>query len=293
MSDDQETAASLVNQFVDLLTVERIGEDLFLGRRKVEGRGRVFGGQVVAQALQAAQATVDEDRVAHSLHAYFLRAGSEDFEIHYRVERDFDGGSFSNRRIVALQEGRPIFNMAASFHRRHEGVRHQFDMPDVPPPEDLRNGDDIMREAAERLPERVRPHFDRHRPIDYRPVDQKGWVDRGKVDPRQSIWFRTVAPLPAVPGLHRAILAYASDSYLLGTAFMPHGLNWTMKGVTSASLDHAVWLHDDFDASDWMLYVCDSPWSGNERGFNRGAIFTRDGRRVADCAQEGLIRYRP
>ncbi len=283
---------SLVADFVELLTVEPAADDLWRGPRKKGGKGRVFGGQVIAQGLQAAQLSVAPDRIAHSLHAYFMRPGNEGHDIHYRIERDYDGGSFSTRRIIALQEGKPILNMAASFQRLEGGLSHQSDMPDVPPPEDLQNEDQLREQFIDKIPEAFRANFLRERPIDYRPVDPRDWIGGTTKAPQQNIWFRTVAPLRDDSALHRAVLAYASDSYLLGTCYLPHGVQWMTPGFQSASLDHAIWFHEDFRADEWLLYSCDSPWAGHGRGYNRGSIWTRDGKLVASATQEGLFRMR-
>ncbi|WP_066660890.1 MULTISPECIES: acyl-CoA thioesterase [unclassified Sphingomonas] len=286
-----ETAAEQVTQLVDLLDVETIDVDLYRGARQPGGVGRVFGGQVIAQALQAAQRSV-EGKDAHSLHAYFMRPGNEDFPIIYRVVRDYDGGSFANRRVIALQQGVPILNMIASFQRPEDGLSHQADMPDVPGPEDLRSEFDLREEIRDHVPEKFRPFFLRPRPIEIRPCNPRNWFKPEKRDPVQHSWFRTAAALPDDPALHRAVLSYASDMMLLGTATMPHGVNWMTRGLQSASLDHAVWLHEPLRADDWLLYTTDSPWAGHARGFNRGRIYSRDGRLVASVAQEGLMRMR-
>lgn len=293
MTDMPQTPEQLVTELTDLLDVQRMGDGWYLGKRKKDGFGRVFGGQVIAQALAAAQGTVGPDRIAHSLHAYFMRAGSEDFEITYRVERDFDGGSFSTRRVIAMQQDKPIFNMAASFQKLEDGLTHQDPMPDVPPPEDLPTEIELRNRFADEVPERFRANFLRERPFENRPCEPRDWLGGEKRIPAiQNIWFRLRAPIGDDGSLHRAMLAYASDSYLLGTCTLPHGISWLMPGMMSASLDHAIWFHDDFRADDWLLYSCDSPWTGRGRGFNRGAIYTREGRLVATCAQEGLIRMR-
>jgi acyl-CoA thioesterase II len=286
---DSET---LVADLVELLTVEAAAEDLWRGARKKGGKGRVFGGQVIAQGLMAAQQSVSPDRFAHSLHAYFMRPGSEDHDIHYRIERDHDGGSFSTRRIIALQEGKPILNMAASFQKLETGLTHQADMPVVPAPEDLPSERELRDRHSAEIPEPFRANFLRERPIEYRPVDPRDWIGGEKKPPQQNIWFRLLSPIVDDPALHRAVLAHASDSYLLGTGTLPHGVTWMTPGFQSASLDHALWIHDDFRADEWLLYSCDSPWSGRGRCFNRGSIFTRDGRLVASVAQEGLMRLR-
>lgn len=293
MTEDSPSAQDLVTELEDLLTVTRMGDGWYLGKRKAGGVGRVFGGQVIAQALAAAQDTVSEERVAHSLHAYFMRAGSEDYEITFRVERDFDGGSFSTRRVIAMQKDTPILNMAASFQKREEGLHHQDPMPDVPAPEELVPEAELRNRYAHQIPEKFHANFLRDRAFESRPVEPRDWLGGDKRQPaRQDIWFRLRAPTVDDPAMHRAMLAYQSDSWLLGTCTLAHGVTWLTPGMMTASLDHAVWLHDDFRVDDWMLYSCDSPWTGRGRGFNRGSVYTRDGRLVATCAQEGLIRLR-
>jgi acyl-CoA thioesterase II len=293
MTTTDSAARALVTELEALLTVERMGDGWYLGKRKPGGVGRVFGGQVIAQALAAAQDTVSEERVAHSLHAYFMRAGNEDYEITFRVERDFDGGSFSTRRIIALQQDRPILNMAASFQKHEEGLHHQDPMPDVPMPEELTPEAELRSRFAHQIPEKFRDNFLRERAFESRPVEPRDWLGGDKRRPaRQDIWFRLRDRTVDDPAMHRAMLTYQSDSWLLGTCTLAHGVTWLTPGMMTASLDHAVWLHDDFRVDDWMLYSCDSPWTGHGRGFNRGSIYTRDGRLVATCAQEGLIRMR-
>ncbi|WP_374587826.1 acyl-CoA thioesterase [Novosphingobium sp.] len=289
--EEEHTPERLVAGLVKLLEVKDQGEDQFLGREKRGGIGRVFGGQVIAQALHAAELTVDPSRPAHSLHAYFLRGGSEGVEVDYKVERDFDGGSFSNRRVVASQQGRPILNLTASFQKHEEGLHHvDAEMPDVPPPEELEAEVDVRRRYAEQARPEVRHHFLEPRPVEMRAVEGRHWMNPAPAAPQSHSWFKTVAPLPDDPRVHRAILAYASDMSLLGTCALPHGLSWARGEVISASLDHAVWFHEPFRADEWLLYATDSPWSGYGRGFNRGRIFSRDGRLVATVAQEGMIR---
>ena len=283
-----ELAANLLR----LLDVEEIDIDLYRGARLPDGRGRVFGGQVIAQALQAAQRSVD-GKDAHSLHAYFMRAGNDALPIVYRVVRDFEGKSFSNRRVIALQRGQPILNMIASFQTPEEGLDHQSGMPEVPPPESLKSESELRREAAPRMPEKIRAFFLRRAsPIDIRPLHPRSWFAPVKREPANCSWFRVVAPIGDDPAVHRAVLAYASDMALMATSMMPHGVNWSTPGMQSASLDHALWLHEPVRADEWMLYATDSPWAGHGRGMNRGSIFSRDGRLVATVAQEGLIRLR-
>lgn len=283
---------SLVNALAHLLTVELIDTDLYLGRQQVGGQGRMFGGQVIAQALQAAQHTVGA-KPAHSIHAYFIAPGDETAPLVLSISRDHDGRSFASRRVTASQHGRPILNMMASFQTNESGLEHQDGMPDVPGPEGLISEASYWAERADKLPERAKFHLLRPRPIEIRMVTHRSLFRPKKQEPRQASWFRTVAPLGDDPDLHRAILAYASDMSLLSTCTLPHEVSWMTGNLQSASLDHAVWFHDEFRADDWLLYVTDSPRAKGARGFNRGQIFTRDGRLIASTAQEGLIRVRP
>ncbi|MBB3861424.1 acyl-CoA thioesterase-2 [Novosphingobium hassiacum] len=291
MTDDTDpTPDALVAGLLDLLNVKDHGGDRFEGRRKIGGVGRVFGGQVIGQALASAERTVPDDRPVHSLHVYFLRGGSEDHEIDFKVERDMDGGSFSNRRVVAQQLGKPIFNMLASFHKREPGVHHAEAMPQVEGPDNLPNEAELRRRFAQYVPESRRHVMLQPRPIELRPLESRRWTGGPPSEPVAHTWFRAVATLPDDPRIHRAVLAYASDMTLLGTATLPHELSWIKGNLMTASLDHALWFHDDFRADEWLLYACDSPWAGRARGFNRGRIYTRDGRLVASVAQEGLMR---
>ncbi len=290
----------LVSGLVRLLTVEKRAADIYVGSQQKGGVGRVFGGQVLAQALQAAQSSIPANKTAHSLHAYFLRGGREGAPIEYRIERDFDGRSFANRRVVASQENEdgsstPILNFTASFQVHEDGLEHvDAPMPDVPSPDDLRPDMEVRRELVDRmgdkLPEAQRTFLLRPRPIEMRTIDRLHWMNTEKREPRAQSWFRTIAPLPDDPALHRAIITYASDYTLLGTAALPHGLSWMRGEMVGASLDHAIWFHRDARADEWLLYSTDSPWSGSGRGFNRGRIFNRAGELVASVAQEGMIR---
>jgi acyl-CoA thioesterase-2 len=287
----EPTAEALVADLLRLLELRSLADDRFEGPRRRDGIGRVFGGQVIAQALVAAQATVPQDRPAHSLHAYFLRGGNEELPIEYRVERGFDGGSFANRRVVALQEERQILACSISFQRHEDGPHHQATiMPEVPPPEDL--------EPEHVLLERYRAEIEGHapriilrpRPIEVRAANPTALLSREPSLPQQRLWFRARAPLPDDPRIHRAVLAYFSDMRLMATCLLPHGLAFARGDVHGASLDHAIWFHTDADVDEWLLYVMDSPWSGHARGLNFGRIFTRDGRLVASTAQEGTFR---
>lgn len=296
---DQPSPEQLVADLVRLLTVERQGEDAFIGHPQKDGVGRVFGGQVIAQGLQAAQASAPEGMVAHSLHAYFLRGGKEGPAIDYAIARDFDGRSFANRRVVASQEGTPILNLTASFQRPEDGLSHDdYEMPEAVPPEELTPDlEQRRRLLAEMggLSEAQRAMMLRPRPIEMRTVDSLHWMNSEPRAPPARCWFRTAAPLPPIaqaPALHRAVIAYASDYTLLGTSALPHGLSWARGDMIGASLDHAVWFHREARADEWLLYATDSPWSGGGRGFNRGRIFDREGRLVASVAQEGMIRRR-
>ncbi|WP_136162411.1 acyl-CoA thioesterase [Sphingomonas flavalba] len=294
MADAETPAdpASLIAALTALLDVEQIDIDLYRGPQKPDGIGRVYGGQVIAQALVAATHATPPERVVHSLHAYFMRPGDEDQPIIYRVKRDHDGGSFSTRRVIAFQRGQPILSLAASFQKRESGLAHQAEMPAVPAPEDLPDEMELRRAFAPRVPEKWRPFFLRPRPFEMRPVGSHGWMTGETEPPAQQIWLRAAAPVGDDPALHRAMLAYMSDMFLLGTAMRPHGVSWLDADMQTASLDHALWLHEDFRVDDWLLYTTDSPWAGGGRGFNRGALFTRDGRLIASAAQEGLIRQR-
>jgi acyl-CoA thioesterase-2 len=282
----------LIKGLETLLRVEELDTDLYRGLRNPGGRGRVFGGQVIAQALMSASSSVDPGRVAHSLHAYFMRPGDEALPIIYRVERDHDGGSFSTRRVIAMQKGKPILNMAASFQVPEDGLAHQCEMPDVPPPEELLSEAELIARESGELPEAFAQFLMRPRPIEMRPVSPWSLVHPDKREPVRHTWVRTAAPVSDDPIMHRAILAYASDMSLLSTSMQPHGVSWATGNLQSASLDHALWMHDSLRVDDWLLYSTDSPWAGGGRGFNRGQLFTRDGRLVASTAQEGLIRQR-
>ena len=276
---------------LSLFDLETLDINLYRGARDPEARGRVFGGQVIGQALAAAERTVPKERGVHSLHAYFVRAGDDALPIIYRVERDRDGGSFSNRRVIAQQNGETILNMITSFHVEEEGLSHQDEMPDVPQPEDLKSDAELADELTD-LPEMIRWFMRRPRGVDLRRTSVN--VFSGEpTEPEQHVWFRFNGPPPKEQGLHRAILAYSSDFALLGTAMLPHGVNWTDQGVRSASIDHAVWFHAPVNMGEWHLHTMRSGWSAGSRGHSSGQIFSRDGRLVASTVQEGLMRYRP
>jgi acyl-CoA thioesterase II len=279
-----------VDALITLLNVRECGDDNFTGGIKPDGIGRVFGGQVIAQALMAAQNSVAEDRIAHSLHAYFMRPGAEGSETQYQVERDYDGGSFSNRRVVARQNDKMILTLSASFQRPETGLSHQAVMPQVAMPEALRSDAEIRAELRDRIPERYQKIFTRPRPFESRPVEPRNWLVGEKSAPSQNTWFRLAKPIGDNAAMHRAILAYATDMSLLSTGTLPHGLSWMHDNVFSTSIDHAIWFHAPCRVDEWLLYACQSPWTGGGRSMNFGSIFTHDGRLVASTAQEGLMR---
>lgn len=279
-----------VKELVEHLSLERLEENLFRGESKDIGSTRVFGGQVLGQSLQAAAHTVENDRSPHSLHAYFLRAGDATAPIVYDVDRSRNGRSFSTRRVVAIQHGRPIFNMAASFHVEEEGLEHQLDMPKVATPEEIGEPAPLTPETMAEIPEKLRRWVTRDNPLEFRPVADFNPINPPKQDAKQYIWMRCVDRLPDDPLLHRCLLAYASDFYLIWTAALPHGLSFLKGNVQMASLDHAMWFHRDFRMDDWLLYACDSPTSGHSLGLARGSFFDQQGKLIASTAQEGLIR---
>ncbi len=281
-----------IDQLVGLLDVQELATDRYVGGRLPGGVGRVFGGEIIAQALMAATRTVDPARTVHSLHAYFIRGGSEDHPTDYQVARDSDGRSFSTRRVTAIQQGEVILNFAASFQVAEEGLEHQDDMPVVPPPETLKSDDELRLDYVNELPEAMRERFLRPSFVDFRPLHPRHWMNHDVQAPHQTSWFRLVASPGDDPVIHRAILAYISDMQLLGTCALPHGLSWMRGELMSASLDHAIWIHDDFRIDDWLLFDAVSPISKGSRGLNHAQIWSQDGRLVASVAQEGLIRKR-
>jgi len=281
-----------VGELVDLLQLERLEDNLFRGQSRDIGTRFVFGGQVLGQALSAAQQTVDPAREAHSLHAYFLRAGDIDAPIVYSVERTRDGGSFSARRVVAIQHGQTILNGSISFQVPEKGFEHQSSMPDVPAPEDIDPLPPVPPERLARLPVKLQRWLGVDSPIEFRHVWPQDKLNPVKRPPYQHIWFRLAAPVDGPAALHRALLAYASDFNLVGTATLPHGISYYTHNVQMASLDHALWFHRPFRVDEWLLYSFDSPTAQGGRGLARGQIFSRDGQLVASTAQEGLIRLR-
>lgn len=279
----------MIDDLLSILDLEPLEHNLFRGRSFDPGWQRVFGGQVIGQALVAASRTVT-GRPVHSLHGYFLRPGDPAAPIVYEVERVRDGGSFSTRRVVAIQHGQTIFIMSASFHIREAGLDHQIDMPDVPAPEALPVDDEIGAALLDGAPPGVRRYWERLRPIELRPVDLKGYFRRDEPRSHQAIWIRAKTTIGDDPVLNSCVLAYASDLTLLDTTLLAHGRSAFDPGLQVASLDHALWFHRPFRLDDWLLYVEDSPSAFGARGFNRGSLFDRRGVLVASVAQEGLVR---
>jgi acyl-CoA thioesterase-2 len=290
MARKKASESSAVDDLVAILDLERLEQNLFRGRGPRAGWQRVYGGQVLGQALVAAVRTVPEERVAHSAHAYFLLPGDPAEPIIYDVERIRDGGSFTTRRVKGIQHGRAMFAMSVSFHKNEGGYDHQASMPDVPPPEELPNEHDLKDQMLDTLPENMRRYWERERPIEIRPVDVSRYFARDKREPRQLIWMRATKPLPDSFPLHQCVLAYASDFTLLDTALIAHGKLMFDKDLQLASLDHSMWFHRPFRADEWLLYAQDSPSAYGGRGFCRGSVYTRDGLLVASTTQEGLMR---
>lgn len=278
--------ADLLQQF----QLERLEVNLFRGQSRDTGSPQVFGGQVLGQALKAASATIDDGRVVHSLHAYFLRRGDFTKPIVYSVDRSRDGGSFSVRRVVAIQNGEQIFICSASFQTPETGLDYQAAMPQVPPPEELKPFHKPSGEELEKLPEKLRRWLQIERPFDFRPVQPYNPLAPVATAPVRQIWMRAVGKLPDDDALHRCLLAYISDYWLLDTSTMPHGSSFLRGNLIMASIDHAIWFHRPVRVDEWLLYSLDSPSSSGARGFARGSLYSRQGSLVASTAQEGLIR---
>ena len=273
------------------LELEAVGPTIFRGRNRDVGAGRIYGGQVLAQALAAARRTIAErDRSAHSLHGYFILEGDLDVPVVYFVDRLRDGRSFATRTVTAVQHGRAVFTVSASFHKKEEGLAHQAAMPSVPPPEDLKPDLDWVRRHAHLVPPDRRRALTQDRPVDYRAVEPYDLFDPKPRPPARHIWLKTVRPLGADAVQHQAMLAYASDYGILATALQPHGRTFHDPGLMAASLDHCMWFHRPFRVDEWLLFAIESPVASGARGFARGSFFSRDGTLVASAAQEGLIR---
>jgi acyl-CoA thioesterase-2 len=284
--------ATVLEELVKLLSLERIEENLFRGQSQDLGWGTVYGGQVIGQALFAALHTVPKLRQVHSLHAYFLRPGDVSAPIVYDVDRSRDGTSFTTRRVKAIQHGRAIFDMSASFQSPEEGFEHQADMPAVPPPEEVPTDQERLRPFADKLPDFMRERALAERPIEIRTVGETDVFASAPQPPERAVWLKAMHRLPDEPALHQALLAYASDFSFITTALKPHAVTWLTPGMQVASLDHAVWFHAPLRIDEWLLHVMESPRASGARGLVRGRVYSRDGRLVATTSQEGLVRRR-
>ena len=277
-------------KLIDLLDLEQIEINLFRGQSHKTGAPSVFGGQVLGQALMAASRTVENYHV-HSLHSYFLRGGDMQAPIIYDVDRIRDGRSFCTRRVVAIQHGRPIFNMSASFQKDEEGYEHQAEMPDVPGPEGLKSDREVKEEILSSKGKAFNPYIMPDWPIDVRRVEDTLPTKKPKIHPPiQHVWFKVRDSLPDDRVIHKCTTAYASDLNLLSTATQPHGISYMAGNVRLATIDHSMWFHRPFKADEWLLYAMDSPSASGSRGFSRGLIFNQEGKLVISCTQEGLMR---
>jgi acyl-CoA thioesterase II len=283
--------SAAIKTVLEILDLEQLEVNLFRGRSPQVGWQRVFGGQVIGQALVAACRTV-EGRPPHSMHAYFLLAGDPKVPIIYEVDRIRDGKSFTTRRVVAIQHGHAIFTMQVSFHVDEPGLDHQAKMPDVPGPEELPNESELRQRLIPMMPDPVRRYYEHERPIEIKPVEFERYLGRKFDEARFHVWIRATGTLPDDPAIHQCVLAYASDLTLLDAALLPHGRMVFERDIMPASLDHALWFHRAFRADEWLLYAQDAPNLSGSRGFARGLIFTREGKLVASVAQEGLLRLR-
>ena len=281
-----------LKDLLELLDIEQIEVNIFRGLSPAEGWQRVYGGQVIGQALVAASRTVeDKDRTAHSLHGYFLRPGDTTIPILYSVDRIRDGKSFNTRRVVAVQRGQAIFSMSVSFQVMEEGLHHQIDMPEgIKPPEECISEMELKASYIDKIPEEYQASFNRPRPIEMRFMEPITAFDPEPMPPFQNVWIRATDAMPDDIDVNQCLLAYASDMTLLDNCIRPHGISWTNDKFQTASLDHSMWFHEPFKTDEWMLYHQDSPHSGHARGFNRGSFYTQEGILIASATQEGLIR---
>ncbi|MBR0557721.1 acyl-CoA thioesterase II [Ciceribacter sp. L1K23] len=286
----QHARSAAMDQLLVTLDLEKLEENLFRGSSPKVGWQRVFGGQVIAQALVAAQRCVEPDRLVHSLHAYFMRPGDPSIPIVYQVERIRDGASFTTRRVVAIQHGKAIFSMSASFQLDEPGFEHQVDIPEVTPPDSLMDEQEFQKLFLAEAPENVKRYWGRERPVEFRPTSMAHYISREKLAPQANIWVRTTGPVPDDRPLQAAVLAYLSDMTLLDTSLYAHGTSIFDPDLQVASLDHAMWFHRPCSLDDWLLYTQDSPSASGARGMTRGSIYSRSGVLIASVAQEGLIR---
>lgn len=292
MTTSSSTASTQLADLIELLQLERIEAHLFRGQARDPGWGTLFGGHVLGQALSAASETVPTDRVVHSLHSYFLRPGRVDLPIIYEVDRIRDGRSFTTRRVVAIQGGKAIFNLSASFQVDEPGLEHQAPMPSLPGPDGLLSEQDIARKIADQIPAHFRERAVADRPIEIRPIQPYNPLKPRPQAAQRAFWYRANGRLPDEPAVHRFLLAYASDFNFVGTALLPHGVSWLTPGMQVASVDHAMWFHRPFRADEWLLYTVDSPTASGARGLVQGRFYDQAGRLVCSTMQEGLIRDR-
>jgi acyl-CoA thioesterase-2 len=285
--------SAAMQELLAILDLERLEHNLFRGRSPKVDWQRVFGGQTIAQALVAAHRTVEQDRFVHSLHGYFMRPGDTSLPIVYEVDRIRDGGSFTTRRVVAIQHGQAIFSLEASFQTEEGGLEHQVPMPrGVPAPETLRDQRQLIQEFGDAVPYGIRRYWERDRPVEMKPAMLKHYTSREKLEPHQNIWIRTTGPVPADRTMQAAVLAYLSDMTILDTSTFAHGRAIFDPDIQAASLDHAMWFHRPHQLDGWLLYTQDSPSTQGGRGFTRGSIYAEDGTLIASVAQEGLIRLK-
>ncbi|RWX75086.1 acyl-CoA thioesterase II [Neorhizobium lilium] len=289
MSRPPESSTAM-EDLLAILDLEKLEENLYRGTSSQVGWQRVFGGQVVAQALVAAQRTVDPNRFVHSLHAYFVRPGDPSVPILYQVDHIRDGSSFTTRQVLAIQHGKAIFTLSASFQVEEEGYDHQIAMPNVTAPEKLMSEQEFKQAFLQQAPEAVRRYFMRERPVEMRPTSLVHYMTKDKLEPRQDVWVRTLGEVPGDRHIQAAVLAYISDMTLLDASLYPHGTSIFDPSIQAASLDHAMWFHRPADLADWLLYTQDSPSASGSRGMTRGSIYSRAGELIASVAQEGLIR---
>lgn len=284
--------SQVLTDLLSLLALERIEDGIYRGKSQDLGFKALFGGQVMGQSVSAALETVDPERVIHSLHAYFLRPGDAEKPVVYEVENIRDGKSFNTRRVKAIQNGKPIYYMTASFQKPEEGFEHQNEMPDVPPPEEIESYSDFIFDHQEFLPDSIRGKFISEKPIEIRPIQKYNWVHPEKSEPLCQMWIKANGTLPDDPKVHSCMLSYCSDFQFLPTSLMPHGVTHWDPSFQIATVDHAMWFHRPFRIDEWLLYSTESPSACSGRGLVKGQIFNQKGELVASTMQEGVIRQR-
>ncbi|WP_394144320.1 acyl-CoA thioesterase II [Vibrio atypicus] len=280
-----------LNELLDLLQLEKLEEGLFRGQSENLGLPQVYGGQVIGQALSASRYTVDPDRTVHSFHSYFLYPGDPEKPIIYDVENLRDGRSFSTRRVKAIQNGRPIFYLTASYHGDAPGFEHQNTMPEIPGPENFASESELASRIADFLPEKLKKAFCGEKPIEMRPVTVVNPLKPQKAEPKQYLWIKANGEMPDNQLIHQYLLAYASDWGFLVTALHPHEVSLMTPKFQVATIDHSIWFHRPFKMDDWLLYAIESPTASNTRGLVRGEIYNREGHLVATAVQEGVMRF--